>query len=154
MHKKHTFNAVIENAGGGGAYVRIPFDVEEAFGHKRPKVKATFDGEPYRGLLVRMGEPYHLLILLKAIRAKIGKDIGDEVKVTVEEDVEPRVVEVPADLQRELNRNKEAQAFYQTLSYTHKREYVRWIEEAKRSETRKDRVIKTIAMLKKGRKEK
>jgi hypothetical protein len=154
MNKKHTFNAVIENAGGGGAYVRIPFDVEEAFGNKRAKVKATFDGEPYRGLLVRMGEPYHLLILLKAIRAKIGKDFGDEVKVTVEEDVEPRVIAVPADLQKELNRNKEAQAFYQSLSYTHQREYVRWIEEAKRSQTRKDRIVKTIAMLKKGRKEK
>jgi Bacteriocin-protection, YdeI or OmpD-Associated/Domain of unknown function (DUF1905) len=152
MNKKHTFSAVIENAGAGGAYVRIPFNVEEAFGNKRVKVKATFDGEPYRGLLVRMGEPYHLLILLKEIREKIGKDFGDQVKVTVEEDVEPRVVEVPADLQKELSKNKDAQAFFDTLSYTHRREYVRWIEEAKRSETRKERIAKTILMLKKGKK--
>jgi len=51
--KKHTFTAAIQNAGGGGAYVEVPFDVEKAFGSKRPKVKATIDGIPYRGTLVR-----------------------------------------------------------------------------------------------------
>ena len=55
MAEKHSFNAVIQNAGGGGAFVEVPFDVEKAFGSKRPKVKATIDGIPYRGTLVRMG---------------------------------------------------------------------------------------------------
>ena len=112
MQTKHEFTAVIENAGGGGAYVRIPFNVEQAFGSKRPKVKATFDEVPYRGLLVRMGTPYHMLVLLKEIRAKIGKEIGDRVAVTVEADVEPRVVEVPADLKSELKKNKGALDFF------------------------------------------
>src|SRR5690242_10213073 len=100
MSRKHTFTAVIENAGGGGAYVRIPFDVEQAFGRKRVKVKALIEGAPYRGLLVRMGmkDHSHILVILKDIREKIGKSFGDKVKVALEEDLEPRIVEMPSDL--------------------------------------------------------
>ncbi len=83
MPGKRTFTARIENAGGGGAFVQIPFDAEQAFGSKRPKVKATIDGLPYRGTLVRMGAEYHILGVLKEIRGKIGKDFGDEITVIV-----------------------------------------------------------------------
>ena len=44
MTKKHIFTATIQNAGGGGAFVEIPFDVEKGFGSKRPKVKAMIEG--------------------------------------------------------------------------------------------------------------
>ena len=83
MKQKHTFTATIIDAGGGGAFVEAPFDVEKAFGLKRPKVKAMIEGVPYRGLLVRMGGPNHMLIILKGIREQIGKTFGDEVKITV-----------------------------------------------------------------------
>jgi hypothetical protein len=53
MNNKLNFTAVIQDAGGGGVFVEVPFDVEKAFGSKRPKVKATIDGIPYRGALVR-----------------------------------------------------------------------------------------------------
>jgi len=95
MSVKQHFRALIENAGSGGAYVRIPFDVEKIYGNKRVPVKVTINGEPYRGTLVRMGEPWHILIVLKEIRDKIGKTFGDEVEVILEEDTEPRVVEIP-----------------------------------------------------------
>jgi hypothetical protein len=151
MPKKHTFTAVIQNASGGGAFVEIPFDVEKAFGAKKPRVKAMIEGVPYRGLLVRMGGPNHILIILKGIREQIGKTFGDKIQVSVELDAEPRVVEVPKDLLKELKKDKEAGAFFDKLSYTHRKEYVNWIEEAKRDETRQNRIIKTIAMLKKGK---
>ncbi len=147
MKKTHTFKAVIESADGGGAFVTVPFDVEGVFGKKRVKVKATIDGEPYRGSLVRMGGPCHRLGVLKEIRDKIGKQPGDEVEVTVEEDIEPRVVEVPADFQAALTGEPEAGAFFRQLSYTHQREYVRWIEEAKREKTRQERIAKAVEML-------
>jgi hypothetical protein len=92
MTKKHAFTALIQNAGGGGAFVEIPFDVEKEFGSKRPKIKAMIEGVPYRGTLVRMGSECHMLLILKEIREKIGKGFGDEVKITVEADIEPRVV--------------------------------------------------------------
>jgi bacteriocin resistance YdeI/OmpD-like protein/uncharacterized protein DUF1905 len=151
MSNKQTFTAVIQNAGGGGAFVEVPFDVEEAFGSKRPKVKAIIEGVPYRGLLVRMGGEHHMLIILKGIREQIGKTFGDDVKITVEPDVEPRVIEIPADLKKAFKENKDAKAFFDKLSYTHQREYARWIEEAKREETRASRVVKTIEMLKQGK---
>ena len=152
MPKKHTFTATIQNAGGGGAFVEVPFDVEGAFGSKRPKVKAMIEGVSYRGILTRMGTDHHLLIILKEIREKVGKTFGDEVKITVEPDTEPRVIEIPKDLMKELKKDKEAKGFFDKVSYTHQREYVMWINEAKREETRQNRIMKTIEMLKKGKK--
>ena len=99
MTKKHIFTATIQNAGGGGAFVEIPFDVEKEFGSKRPKVKAIIAGVPYRGTLVRtpalapgasVGSEHHMLLILKGIREQIGKTFGDEIKVIVEPDAEPR----------------------------------------------------------------
>src|ERR1041384_4921961 len=152
MSEKQTFTATIQNAGGGGAFVEVPFDVEEKLGSKRPKIRAMIEGVPYRGLLVRMGGPNHMLIILKGIREQIGKSFGDEVTVTVEPDTEPRLIEIPKDLMKEFKKDKEAKAFFDKLSYTHQKEYIRWVEEAKKEETRQNRIAKTIEMLKKKRK--
>ncbi len=166
MKQTHTFTAVIENPGGGGAFVHIPFDVEQTFGKKRVPVKATIDGEPYRGTLavsprragsrgpngVRMGEPCHILGVLKEIREKIGKTFGDEVEVTLDEDTEPRLVEVPPDLQQALDRDPVAKAAFQKMPFTHQREHVRAILEVKREDTRRNRIAKAIEMLTKTEK--
>lgn len=150
--KRREFNAVIRGADQGGAYVEIPFDVEQVFGRKRVPVKATIDGEPYRGSLVRMGEPCHMLIIRKDIRARIGKEPGDDVHVTVEEDLQPRVVEPPPDFARALGTNTAARAYFEGLSFTHQREYVDWITSAKRDATRVGRIEKAIAMLEQQKK--
>lgn len=148
--RKHTFKAVTRNA--GGAVVEAPFDVEKAFGSKKPRVKALIEGVPYRGTLVRMGTECHLLLILKSIREQIGRTFGDEVKVSVELDVEERVAVVLLELKRAFKSDKEAKTAFEKLSYTHKKEYVTWIEEAKREETRARRVSKTLEMLKNGKK--
>lgn len=81
-----TFTAVIQKVPDiDGAYVEFPFDVRSLFGKGCVKVFATFDGEPYAGSLVRMGTPGHIIGLRKDIRAKIGKQPGDEVFVTVQQ---------------------------------------------------------------------
>jgi hypothetical protein len=148
MPNKHTFTAIIQDAGGGGAFVEVPFDVEKAFGSKRPKIKATIEGVPYRGTLVRMGSECHLLLVLKSIRERIGKTFGDQVKVTVELDAEPRVVALPKDLAGALKKDRGAKIRFSKLSYTHQKEYVTWIEEAKKDETRQQRIDKTLVLLK------
>jgi hypothetical protein len=147
MPNKHTFKAKLEAGIGGGVFVRVPFDVERAFGKKRVPITATIDGEPYRGSLVRMGLPQHCLGVLKTIRAKIGKDVGDMVSISLQEDTAERKVVVPTDLTSALRRSKPARAFFDTLSFTHQREYVQWIEEAKKDDTRRTRVARTIEML-------
>jgi hypothetical protein len=153
MSNKRTFRAIIEKGRGGGAFVTVPFDVEEVYGQKRVKIKSTIDGEPYRGSLVRMGGPSHVLGVLKALREKLDKTYGDEVTVVVEEDTEPRTVTIPPDLKRALKADPEAAAFFEELAYSHRREYVGWITEAKREETRHARVVKAVAMLKAKKKE-
>ena len=152
MSEKITFRAVIEDPGGGGAFVSVPFDVEQAYGQKRDKILATIDGVPYRGSLVRMGGESHMLIILKDIREKIDKSFGDEVEVSLEEDTEERTVVVPLDLRELLKQNPQAGEVFQRLSYTHQKEYVNWIESAKQASTRETRLAKAIQMLMEGKK--
>ena len=98
-----------------------------------------------------MGGECHMLLILKSIREQAGKTFGDEVKIAVEADAAPRVIEIPKDLLKELKKEKDAKAFFDKLSYTHQREYVMWIAEAKKEETRSNRIAKTVAMLKQGK---
>lgn len=153
MTGKLHFHAVIKDAGGGGAYVTIPFDVEQVYGKKRVKIKATIEGEPYRGTLVRMGSPNHMLLILKEIRQKIGKSFGDEVLIELEEDHDQRKVEIPADLMRALQASPQAKVFFDKLSFTHQKEYAQWVIDAKRPETRTERIRRTIEQLTQGKRE-
>ncbi|MGB7538164.1 MAG: YdeI/OmpD-associated family protein [Anaerolineales bacterium] len=147
MTQKIKFSAVIEDAGKGGAFVTIPFDVEKEYRKKRVKVLATCNGEPYRGSLVRMGGPCHILGVQKAIRTKIGKSIGDTIEVTVEEDTTRRKVAIPKDFKKALMENTGAMDVFSRLSNSHQNEYVQWIGKAKRMETRQDRIAQTIVRL-------
>ena len=149
---KRKFKAEILSNGSGGMYVIVPFDVEKEYGKKRVKIIAKIESETYQGSLVRMGTPDHILLMRKDIREKIGKTAGDIVNVEVEEDTAPRVVVVPEDFQKILNQNPTEKAFFQKLSFTHQKEYVQWIEEAKREETRIRRMQKAIEMMKEGKK--
>jgi len=81
---------IIKNPDMDAAYIEIPFDVKAAFGKARVPVHATFDGEPYDGQLVKMGTPCHVLGIRKDIRAKIGKQAGDNVHVTLKEREVPK----------------------------------------------------------------
>lgn len=148
MKQPITFEAVIESADGGGAFVRIPFDVEQAFGNKRPRVKVVFEGTiDYRGSLVRYGIPEHMLIVLKEIREKLGKQAGDTIQVQVELDTADRKVDIPPPLLLAFAGHPEAEARFRALAYSHQREHVQYITEAKRPETVQRRVMKTVERL-------
>jgi hypothetical protein len=141
----HEFDAVIEEARGGGAVVHVPFDAKEAFGSGRPRVVATFDGESYRGSIASMGGRY-LLGVRKDIRAAIGKGPGDRVRVTVALDEAPRVVTVPDDLAAALA-DAGLRETFDALSYTHRKEHVQAVEGAKRPETRARRIATVTSVL-------
>ena len=148
--KKYKFNAKIQAGGGGGAYVLFPYDTGKEFGTKgKVLVNATFDGVPYAGSLIKYGNPLHMLGMLKAIREQIGKGPGDDVEVVVWKDEAPRTVEVPAQFEKLLKREGLLPIF-EKLSYTHRKEYCRWITDAKKEETRMRRLTKAVEMLKKG----
>ena len=144
-----TFRAPIRPSGrgGGGHLVDVPTEVVEALGGKgRIPVTATFDGVPYRGSIVRMGGGA-VLGVQKAIMAEAGVRVGDSLTVVVRNDEGPREVEVPVDLAEALARTEAARAAFEGLSFSHKREYVRSITEAKRPQTRARRIELTIEQL-------
>jgi transcription termination factor Rho len=141
---RHEFEATIAAADRGGAYVTVPPDVVAALGgRRRTPVVATFDGVEYRGSVVAMGRGM-VIGVLKQIRTRLGKEPGDTLTVTLMVDDKPRRVDVPADLRAALA-DARLQSRFDALSYSHRREYLRWIEEAKRPATRQRRVEQTIA---------
>lgn len=147
--KTYEFDAEIKKQDSIDAtFVEFPYEVEKEFGVKgQVKVLATFDGCEYRGSLAKMGHNCHILGMTQKIRAAIGKKPGDIVHVILKEDNEPRVVEIPEDFKRLLEENEQAMSFFDTLSYTNRKEYVQWITGAKKAETREKRVKDAIAML-------
>ena len=153
MEKIYEFEAVIQDGGEKwpeAACIMFPYDIKETFGTRgQVKVKATFDGVPYRGSLANMGMG-HMLVMRKDIRAKVGKSHGDTVLVTVQKDTEERIVEIPPELTAAFEQNPEAKKFYDSLSYTNRKEYARWVATAKRQETKERRLEKTISMLLEG----
>jgi hypothetical protein len=145
------FEAELEATQGGGAVVVVPFDVQEAFGSKRPPVRATVNGYSFRTTIAPMGRR-SLLGLNRDVRDGAGVKVGETVSVELEPDDEPRVVEEPAGFAALLAAKPGARAAFDALSYTHRKEYVRWITDAKRDETRQRRFHRSVEMLQQGTK--
>lgn len=147
---KYEFDArIIKQEGLDAGYVEFPYDVEKEFGKKgQVKVKAFFDGLLYRGSLAKMGHERHIIGLTKDVRKKIGKNPGDMVHVIIEEDLEERTVDIPAEFREKLSADDAAMELFEKLSYTHKKEYVQWILSAKKEKTRMRRIEKAVEMIK------
>ncbi|MCP1297624.1 YdeI/OmpD-associated family protein [Chryseobacterium sp. S0630] len=149
------FIAIIQQNGEmNAAFVEFPFSTEELFHTKgQVKIKALFDDKiEYRGNLVKMKSDCHILGLTQEVRKLLDKTFGDEVSVVLTEDKEERVVEIADDIASVFNKNPEAKTLFDKMSYTHKKEYIRWIEEAKKPETRENRKAKMILMILDGKK--
>jgi Bacteriocin-protection, YdeI or OmpD-Associated/Domain of unknown function (DUF1905) len=141
-----TFEGTVVVNDGGGAWVEVPGEVIAALGGGgRIPVQASFDGIAYRGSIASMGGCM-ALGLLKSIRTELGKGDGDPVTVTVERDKAERTVEVPADLAAALEEAGLRKTF-DALSYSHRREHVNAINDAKKPETRARRITKALEML-------
>ena len=147
--EKIEFNAVIEKHDNmDAAYIKFPYNVHEIYGVRgQVKVKAWFDGVLYRGSLATMGYGFHFLGVTKAIRKKIGKQPGESVHVIIERDFEERIIDIPEDLLVLLNQNPEIKEYFNSLAFSHRMEYSNWILEAKKTETRQNRLLKTIELL-------
>jgi hypothetical protein len=151
--KKLTFKVKLEGVPGMEvAALRAPFDVVETFGTRtRVPVRGTINGFPYRSSLMPM-DGCHRMVVNREIREGAGVRAGDTVKVVMERDEAPRTVTPPPSLKKALAKDKTAQANWGKLAFTHKKEMVRSIVEAKQEETRARRLAKVMDVLKKGEK--
>jgi len=115
-----------------------------------PAVRVTLGRHTYRTTIARRGG--RCLIPLSAEnRAAAGVTAGDEVDVHIEADTGPREVDLPADLAEALAGDQPAREFFEMLAYTHRKEWARWVGDAKRPETRTSRLATTLESLRAGK---
>jgi len=142
---KHTFTATLAN----GA-IEVPLDVKAIFGEARPPVKMTFLGETHRNRIAVYSGKY-ILGIWKAVLEQHDLTDGKAIEVVIERDDKPRTVEPPAELATALNKNANAKAGWDAMSFTHQREWAEAIADAKQPDTRARRVTKAVeAMVAKG----
>jgi hypothetical protein len=147
MGKAKRFKATIEqHPENASVFFDVPFDPKAELGKVRAPVRVTINGFTFPTTIASMGGRT-FIGLNKANREGTGVKAGQTVNVLVELDEAPRVVTVPADLKKALSKSKKAKAGWERLSYTHQREHVQAIEEAKKPETRARRIEKCVAML-------
>ena len=145
------FRAELQSRGPAAAVVLDDTQVAAVGeGAKRFPVVATVNGYTWRTSVARMGGEF-LLGLSREVRDSAGVQAGDEAEVTIELDEAPREVDVPADLAAALAADPQAAASFGRMAFTHRKEYARWIAEAKRDETRQRRVTQAVEMIKAGK---
>ncbi|HEX2820295.1 MAG TPA: YdeI/OmpD-associated family protein [Streptosporangiaceae bacterium] len=145
------FRATVELGGKTAAGIEVPEDVVAALASgSRPPVTVTVGGHSYRTTVARMGGRF-LVSLSAENRTAAGVAAGEEIDVEIAPDTAPHEVEVPAGLTAALARDDVARAAFGALSYTHRKEWVRWVEEAKKADTRATRVAKTVESLRTGK---
>jgi len=126
----------------------LPFDVYESFGTRaRIPVKGTINGFAFRSSIFPMGGGKFYLVVNKQMREGAKVKAGDTAEFLLEKDDAPREIETPADFAKALKANKDAQAVWDRLSFTHRKEYIGAIVEAKKPETRMRRIEKAIEMI-------
>jgi uncharacterized protein YdeI (YjbR/CyaY-like superfamily) len=146
MAEKQIFKVVLEKHEGMDATgICIPFDVEKVFGAKRVAVKVKINGAEYRSTVMRMKGNY-MMAVPKVFREAAGIKAGETITVEMEKDTEKRSVEIPKDLADALAKEN-LQDVFARMSYTHQKEYVNAVREAKKEETRLRRIEKTIEQL-------
>jgi hypothetical protein len=145
------FRATLQLLGKTATGFEVPPEVIEQLGAgKRPPVSVTINGFMFRTTIAPMRGCF-LLGVNAEYRRAAQLTAGDEVDIALELDTAPREVTVPDDLAAALAAAPDAMASYDKLSYTHRKEWVRWVEEAKRPETRTTRVAKTVEELRAGK---
>jgi len=147
------FATTIQLEGRTATGFRVPPEVVAALGQgkKRPAVTVTINGYTYRSTIAAYGDVF-MLPLAAEHRVAAGVEAGQDVDVDLAPDTAPREVEVPAVLAAALADEPEARAFFDGLSYSHRRSIVLNVEGTKNEETRRRRVDKAVEMLREGRK--
>ena len=143
---------VADRRGGNPYYFVVPVDFMAAFGRHRPPVRATVRGHTWRTTPARYGGIYYLAVN-RPVREATGIQYGDRVRLRIELDTEPRIVEQPAELEASLAEAPEARAIFDHIAFSHQKAFADWVAEAKRPETRARRAAAAVDRLRAGRKE-
>ena len=145
------FRTTVQRGGKTATGLLVPDEVVAALrAGKRPPVQVTVGGHTYRTTVASMGGRF-LMPLSAENRTAAGVAAGDDVEVDVVLDTAAREVTVPADLVDALEHDDQARQFFDDLAYSHRKEWVRWIEESKKIETRTSRIVRAVESLRAGK---
>jgi hypothetical protein len=146
------FTAIAEGRPGGGIAIRLPFDPSAAWGEReRYDVTGTIDGHKVRGKLTsRAGR--HVLELGPAWFRDATVLVGSPIKVLLAPEG-PQLGAMAEDIAAALDAEPTARHFFESLATFYRKNFMRWIESAKRPETRAKRIAETVATLKSGKRE-
>jgi hypothetical protein len=147
---KQAFTTILISRGPKGAWTHldVPFGVEEVWGTRaRIAVCGTVNGFPFRSSLFPRGKGAFYMAFTKAMQEGAKARAGDTVSVVMQPDTAPRTVSVPAYLKKALQAAPAQDKLFAALSYSHRKEYVDWIDQAKKPETRAARIEKMLKML-------
>jgi hypothetical protein len=134
-------------------FIAIPFNPNEVWGVKqRHHITGTVNGYGVRGSLGSDGKQY-FLPLGAAWRRGCGLDAGDAVDVVLSPEG-PQSESLSTDVAEALDAEPQAKAFFESLATFYRNTYIKWIESAKRPETRTARIKEMIGLLKAGKKQK
>ena len=143
------FRTTVAQNGKTATGLQVPDDVVAALGAgKRPPVTVTLGGYGYRTTVAPMGGTFWIPLAAEH-REAAGVRAGQEVDVRLELDTAPRETPLPEDLAAALDDG--ARTFFAGLAPSHRKEWVRWVEEAKKPETRAARIERTAEALREGR---
>lgn len=146
-----TYRTTIEQVGNNTG-VPVPDEVlEELDAGRRPRVVADIDGYVLAATVGSMGGRT-LLAFSKAHREASGFTGGRDVTVAIRVDDAPEVLEIPDDLGAALAASPDAQAFFDSLAASYRRNFVTQVTSAKQAATRQRRVAATIEKLEAGEK--
>jgi hypothetical protein len=127
--------------------IRVPAEIISSFGSgKRPKLRVTIGDHTYRTTVAAFGDVFMLPVSAEN-REAAGIKAGDQIEVTLELDLEPRIVDVPEDLAAALAAKPGAREAFDALSYSARKEYARQVESAKAEATRTRRIAGIVAKL-------
>jgi len=150
MAETLTLTLTLEARGPAGAFVLSDEQAAAVGGGRRAfPVRVSVNGVTLPLRLARMGGE-NMIGLARAAREQARVSIGSAYQVQIVADDVERSVDVPEDLAVALADDARAREAFEALAYSHRKEFVRWINEAKREATRAQRVAKTVEMLRAG----
>jgi len=146
------FTAIVEGRQNGGIAIRLPFDPNAEWGvRQRHDVNGAVNGHRVRGKLTQRGDAHYLELGPAWCR---DENIGDGTPVRVSLLPEgPQMATLTPDIATALDAEPAARAFFESLATFYRKNFVRWIDGAKRPETRARRIAETVATLKAGKRE-
>ncbi len=135
---------------GAWTIAYTPIDGKKVFGKAgHIRIKGTIDGYPFDDVsLMPTAAGKHCLAIRADIRKEIRKKAGDTIEIILEEDFTE--LKIPVELSEAFEASEEAKKMFDAIAPSHRRMYIRHVNDSKIKETREKRAVKMVLDLEKN----